>query len=179
MRTKKLLRLSLCVCGVVCLCANNVKTEYMNEEEYKKDLIKVVRNETNLSEDVEELVIPCFGKITSDFGYREIANELASRNHKGIDIGAPKGTSIFAAHSGTVTKSAAFGNYGNCIIIENEKYKTIYAHCSKLFVEEGEKVVQGEKIAEVGATGNATGNHLHFEIIKEGKNLNPGEVMEW
>ena len=177
MKTKRFVGLGLCVCGIVFLCANNVKME--NKDEYKNDLINFIKNETNLNDAKKELIIPCFGVITSNFGYREIDSVTASKNHKGIDIGAPKGTSIYASHDGVIVKSSIYGNYGKCIILENSKYKTIYAHCSKLLVEEGEQIIQGQKIAEVGCTGNATGNHLHFEIIKDGKNINPEDVISW
>ena len=179
MKFKKLLGVSAFVCGVLILNVSKVKAEQEDKLEYKKDLLKLIKNETNLNNEDIELIVPCFGTVTSRYGYREIDSVTASKNHKGIDIGAPKGSSIFAAHDGTVTKSKIMGNYGKCVIIENENYKTIYAHCSKLLVDEGEKVIQGQKIAEVGSTGNATGNHLHFEIIKDEQNINPEDVIEW
>ena len=179
MKLKKFLGISAFVCGVLLLNVGKVKAEQDDKGEYKKDLLNLIKNETNLNKEDIELIVPCFGIVTSKYGYREIASVTASKNHKGIDIGAPKGTSIFSAHEGVVTKSRNLGNYGKCVIIENQKYKTIYAHCSKLLVNEGEKVTQGQKIAEVGCTGNATGNHLHFEIIQNGKNINPEDVIEW
>lgn len=179
MKFKKFFGLSACVCVILLLNVNKVKADQEYYVKYKKDLINSIKNESNLNNEKIELIVPCFGTITSRYGYREISSATASKNHKGIDIGAAEGTSIFASHAGIVTKSKNFGNYGKCIIIENEDYKTIYAHCSKLIVDEGEKVLQGQKIAEVGRTGNATGNHLHFEVIKAGKNLNPEDVIEW
>ena len=179
MKFKKFFGLSACVCGILLLNANKVKADQEHDVKYKNDLINSIKNESNLNNEKIELIIPCFGVITSRYGYREITSATASKNHKGIDIGASEGTSIFASHGGIVTKSKKLGNYGNCIILENEDYKTIYAHCSKLLVDEGEKVMQGQKIAEVGRTGNATGNHLHFEIIKNGQNINPEDVIDW
>lgn len=179
MNLKKFLGLSACVCGILFLNMNKVKADQEYDLKYKNNLINSIKNESNLNNEKFELTVPCFGIITSRYGYREIDSATASKNHKGIDIGASEGTSIFASHTGIVTKSKNQGNYGKCIIIENEDYKTIYAHCSKLLVDEGEKVIQGQKIAEVGKTGNATGNHLHFEIIINGQNINPEDVIEW
>ena len=178
MRMKRFLVVSAFICGVLFWNVSNVKADQKGEIELKKELLNKIKNETNLNKGVE-LFVPCLGIVTSKYGYREINSVTASKNHKGIDIGAPKGTSVFAAHDGIVTESRSLGNYGKCVIIENEKYKTLYAHCSKLLVDKNEIVMQGQKIAEVGATGNATGNHLHFEIIKDGQNLNPEDVIEW
>ena len=178
MKLKKLIVLIMCVWIVLILDATKVKAEEDGNEKHKKDLIKYIKNETNLN-DENKLLIPCVGVLTSKYGYREIDSPTASKNHKGIDVGAQKGTDILASHSGTVLKSESIGNYGKCVVIQGNKYTTIYAHCSKLFVSQGEDVVQGQKIAEVGSTGNATGNHLHFEVIKDGKNINPEDVIEW
>ena len=107
------------------------------------------------------LVRPTSGTITSRFGNR------SRDNHKGIDIGAPKGTPIYAAASGTVTVSqyGYGGGYGNYIMISHGNgVQTLYGHCSQLCVEAGTYVSQGQLIAKVGSTGISTGNHLHFEV---------------
>ncbi len=92
---------------------------------------------------------------------------ITSRHH-GVDMAAPRGTPILAAASGTVTTTHRSGwNYGcgkGVVIKHNNGAKTVYCHASKVIVYEGQKVVQGQKIAEVGSTGNSTGNHLHFEV---------------
>lgn len=180
MKLKKLIALVICV-GIVLFFANNkVKAEEDNVAKQKNNLIKSIKNESNLYfEDKTKLLNPCDGIVTSEYGYREIDSITASRNHKGIDIGASKGSDILAAHTGVVLKATYAGNYGKCVIIQNDEYKTIYAHCSKLLVSEGDKIIRGQKIAEVGSTGNATGNHLHFEVIIDGKNINPKDVIEW
>ena len=97
-----------------------------------------------------------------------------SGTHTGLDWAAPKGTTIKAADGGKVIWAGVKGNYGYCVIIDHENgYQTYYAHCSKLVVKKGERVYQGQKIAEVGSTGRSTGNHLHFEIRYNGKHQNP------
>lgn len=102
---------------------------------------------------------PLKARLTSRFGQR------GSRPHEGIDLGAPPGTPIFAAEAGRVIHSGRFGAYGKVVILKHAgAYRSVYAHARKLFVAKGDFVERGQKIAEVGATGRATGPHLHFEI---------------
>ncbi len=85
--------------------------------------------------------------------------------HQGIDISAPYGTPIIAADSGTVTYSGWLGGYGYCIKIKHDSgIETLYGHASYLHVNVGDRVTQGQQIADVGSTGYSTGNHLHFEV---------------
>ena len=123
-------------------------------------------------------ILPVTGTVTSRYGTRE-ETEVVSANHAGIDIGANTGTPIYAAMDGTVTVSSSEGEYGKHIDIENGEVLTRYAHCSKLLVKEGEKVKQGDKIAEVGSTGNSTGPHLHFEIRRENRTVNPEKIIKF
>lgn len=96
------------------------------------------------------------------------------RGHKGIDIAAPKGTSIFAAESGTVIMSQTYVGYGKCIMIQHADGNiTVYGHQSQLIATVGQHVEKGELIGLVGRTGQATGNHLHFEVRHNGSYLNP------
>ncbi len=102
---------------------------------------------------------PVKGRLTSRFGLR------GNRPHEGIDLGAPHGTPIYAAEAGRVIHSGRFGAYGQVVILKHAgAYRSVYAHARRLFVAKGEFVEKGQKIAEVGATGRATGPHLHFEI---------------
>lgn len=110
-----------------------------------------------------------------DGGYIS-AHQGDGRGHKGIDIAAPYGTAIYAAAAGTVidTGTGWNGGYGNCIIIENDDGNvTVYAHQSELAAEYGDYVEKGQLIGYVGSTGDSTGNHLHFEVRKDGKYYNP------
>lgn len=96
------------------------------------------------------------------------------RKHEGLDFSCPTGTPIYAADGGTVTKAATFGGYGNCVIIKHDNgQETLYGHCSKLNVSQGEKVYKGQVIAAVGNTGRSTGAHLHFEIHIGGSAVDP------
>lgn len=108
---------------------------------------------------------------------REVSSTFGGRNgrpHDGIDIRSPKGTSVFASADGEVIFSERLSGYGNLILIKHSKnYFTAYAHNSKNLVKEDKKVEQGEKIGEVGDTGNASGYHVHFEIREGSTPLDP------
>lgn len=120
-------------------------------------------------------VKPVSGTITSRFGANE---SIRDHTHKGMDIAAPNGTKIKAAADGTVTYSGWMGGYGNLVIISHGNgIQTYYGHCSKLYVSEGKEVTAGEVIAAVGSTGYSTGNHLHFEIRKNGAQINPQKYL--
>jgi len=100
------------------------------------------------------------------------------RMHYGLDYAAPTGTPIYASDGGTVITAGWHGNYGYYIKIDHgANMVTLYAHCSKLLVKAGDKVYQGQKIGLVGNTGRSTGPHCHFEIFKNGKNVNPSNYL--
>ncbi|MCL2775740.1 MAG: peptidoglycan DD-metalloendopeptidase family protein [Oscillospiraceae bacterium] len=112
--------------------------------------------------------------ITSYFGYRISPITGDKQWHKGIDISASLGTEIHAANTGIVTTAGWDDSFGNYIVIEGSNgITTKYAHCSELIAVEGQEVKQGDVIALVGSTGDSTGNHLHYELLKNGNYLNP------
>lgn len=119
---------------------------------------------------------PLEGQITSRFGYRETVNP---KNHTGIDIAEDIGTAIYAAMDGTVEYVSGEGNYGKHFEIKNGEVSTLYAHCSSIYVKKGDIVKQGDLIAEVGQTGNVTGPHLHFEIMRNGERINPDLILQF
>ena len=116
------------------------------------------------------------GTITSRYGLRQ-ATAIVSGNHKGVDIGAKYGTDIKAAMDGQVTVVSDEGDYGKHVKIVDGDVSTIYAHCSKIVVSQGDFVKKGQKIAEVGSTGKSTGPHLHFEIRRNNLSINPEEIL--
>ncbi|MEG2775730.1 MAG: peptidoglycan DD-metalloendopeptidase family protein [Cellulosilyticaceae bacterium] len=109
------------------------------------------------------------GRVSSGYGSRW------GTYHRGIDIAAPAGTPVYASASGTVAYSGYNnGGFGKMIILDHSNgYQTYYAHNSSLYVQVGQSVSKGQNIAAVGSTGNSTGNHVHFEIRKNGTPINP------
>ena len=114
------------------------------------------------------------GRISSYFGPRNSPTAGASSYHKGIDVAAPTGTHIIASASGTVVTATYSSSAGNYVMISHgNRMYTVYMHCSRLAVSEGDSVTQGQLIAYVGSTGISTGAHLHFGISKDGEYVNP------
>lgn len=141
------------------------------EEKSQEELdIDYVKQNTNI-------IWPLKGTITSRFGTRT-PTEIVTANHYGIDIAGDIGDDIVSAMDGTVTLSSSEGDYGKHIRVESGEVMTVYAHCSELLVKEGETVKQGDKIAKVGQTGRATGPHLHFEIRRDNRFINPEDILE-
>jgi murein DD-endopeptidase MepM/ murein hydrolase activator NlpD len=100
------------------------------------------------------------------------------RNHKGVDICAKSGTSIYAVADGKVIHAGWKGDYGYCVIVEHSNgMRTLYAHARQVCCSVGDTVSQGEVIALVGTTGQSTGNHLHFEVIANGRNYDPAPYI--
>lgn len=124
------------------------------------------------------MVLPAKATITSHYGKRE-PTEIVSENHQGIDIGVVTGTTIVAAMEGEVSTVSDKGDYGTHVKIVNKDVTTIYAHCSKILVKEGQNVKKGEKIALSGNTGNTTGPHLHFEIRRSERTVDPELLLTW
>jgi lipoprotein NlpD len=116
-----------------------------------------------------DFVWPVAGKISSRFGWRN------GRHHEGIDIPANKGTPIRASEAGRVVHAGGgLGAYGMVVILKHAgRYQTIYAHNRRNRVSKGDFVEKGEVIAEVGTSGNASGPHVHFEVRRDRRPLDP------
>lgn len=116
--------------------------------------------------------------MSSRYGRREHPGNGARRFHRGLDLRADEGTPVHAAADGTVARSGRSGAYGNLLILDHgEGLETLYAHHSRNLVREGERVRRGQVIALVGHTGNATGDHLHFELHWRGGTIDPRTVL--
>jgi murein DD-endopeptidase MepM/ murein hydrolase activator NlpD len=112
--------------------------------------------------------------VSSYYGYRVHPITGAKDYHLGIDISVPVGTDILAGHDGTVTFAGYSGGYGYVVVIDDsDGLVTKYAHCDSLLVNMGQTVEEGDVIAKSGNSGSSTGQHLHFEVIKNGRYLNP------
>jgi murein DD-endopeptidase MepM/ murein hydrolase activator NlpD len=111
--------------------------------------------------------LPVSGVVTSEVGWRKDPFSGAMKYHKGTDIAAAAGTSIRAVASGVVVESGPKGEYGNAVVIKTDDgRRMLYGHNSENFVRVGDRVEMGASIAAVGATGRATGPHVHFEVME-------------
>ena len=119
--------------------------------------------------------------VSSYFGSRQNPfNRRQTQHHSGVDVSAPTGTRINAAYHGVVVLAGWSGGYGLTVVIDHPgPYRTLYAHASRIRVSVGDEVRQGQHIADVGSTGNSTGPHLHFEIIRNGTAVNPRQYFPW
>lgn len=117
-------------------------------------------------------------KINSPFGPRRMPGQ-AMRNHEGVDIAAPQGTGVFVAAEGSVTRTGYdAAGYGRFVEIRHPNgMSTLYGHLSRLDVASGDHVDGGQRIGLVGSTGRSTGPHLHFEVRRGDRQVNPVKVM--
>jgi murein DD-endopeptidase MepM/ murein hydrolase activator NlpD len=126
----------------------------------------------------ELFIYPIRGRLTSPFGWRHDPISGVRRYHAAIDLAAPIGTPVKAAMDGRVSTVGYNGTYGKFIIVNhNNGFQTMYAHLSVTSVTQGSLVNQGTKIGEVGNTGYSTGPHLHFAVFKNGRAVNPRELL--
>ena len=115
-------------------------------------------------------------RIASGFGMRIDPVYGTPKFHEGMDFTAKTGTDIYATGDGVVELAWWYSGYGNCVIINHGYgYKTLYGHCERVLVREGQKVQRGEVIAKLGSTGKSTGPHLHYEVIVKGVKDNPAK----
>lgn len=126
-----------------------------------------------ISEGTGSFICPVQGYVfASPFGSRN------GRFHYGVDLTAPSGTTISASDGGTVVYAGSRNSYGLLVIIDHGNgYKTYYSHCNSISVNLGDNVSQGQSIATVGRTGNATGTHIHFEVRVNDKCMNPANYV--
>ncbi len=122
---------------------------------------------------------PVSGQLTSPFGYRDHPIDKEIKFHYGVDIGAPKGTKIYAFADGVVDSVLTGEINGNYFRISHpDGIVSMYAHCQKVVVKEGQKVKKGDVIAYVGDTGQVTAAHLHFQLYKDAKLIDPTPFLE-
>lgn len=117
--------------------------------------------------------------VNSGFGLRKLAIEAKARAHKGVDIAAPTGTGVFATTEGRVLRAGyQAGGYGNFIEVQHPNGMTsLYGHLSRIDVRSGKTVEAGERIGLVGSTGYSTGPHLHFEVRRNGGQIDPARIV--
>lgn len=123
---------------------------------------------------------PVMGTLRSEYGYRDHPIDGNYKFHNGVDLGAQQGEAIGAFAAGTVEYIGENDVYGLYLQIDHGNgVKSFYAHCSRLCVRQGQYVGVGDKVAEVGETGSATGPHLHFELKCNGQHINPIYYIEY
>ena len=137
--------------------------------------IQNIQNENINNKNFGKILWPVkSGKITSKFGNRNHLVLKSVKFHRGVDIAVSLGTPVYAGIRGIVTFAGKRGNYGNLVEIKgSDGIKVRYAHLSKIDVVAGQRVSDGEKVAETGNTGMSTGPHLHYEIIVDESPVNP------
>jgi murein DD-endopeptidase MepM/ murein hydrolase activator NlpD len=167
----------------------NIQQLDESNEEAEKKLVALAAQRAELNKKKKELAnsfkysggkvmwpVPGRTTIGDGFGYRIDPIKNVRKLHKGIDIPAPRGTTIVAAESGTVLIASAVSGYGNTVVLDHGGGMwTWYGHIriGGIMVKEGQSVKRGDKIAEVGSTGDSTGNHLHFEVRINQEAVNP------
>ena len=137
--------------------------------------IKDIKQDERLSHFPElPLSIDDMSRVSSVFNVRQDPVTGSREFHTGIDYRAKRGAIVYAAATGVVIDAMYDGGYGNTVRIDHQNgYKTTYAHLSNITVIPGEEVTKGDTIGNVGATGYATGSHLHYEIAFQDKKINP------
>ena len=147
--------------------AENEQVQLTEEEQDIQD----VKNTTAFIKPVE-------GTVSSPYGQRDNATGSVPKNHTGTDIAAITGTKIKSATEGEVVLVSEEGDYGKHLKVQIGEVSIIYAHCNNIYVKQGDKVTQGQEIAEVGSTGNSTGPHLHFEVRVHERTVDPQRILE-
>lgn len=158
------------------------KPEETKPEETKPAETEPEETEPEATEPTQAKVtwkVPCsYRELSSPFGNREAPTAGASTFHEGVDLAGPEGTPIYATRSGTVT-TATFGRAAGYYVTINhgDGFSSIYMHMTRYVVKKGQSVEQGQLLGYMGATGIATGNHLHFGISYKGVYVNPANYM--
>ena len=164
-----------------------VKVTYVNNKEVFREILKEEIVQEAVAKIVERgtKIPPTYirpisgGYKTSGFGKRNTGIKGASTNHKGVDWATPTGTPVYASCGGTVYKAGWASGYGYVVYINHEDGRqTRYGHLSKVLVKAGQTVKQGERIALSGSTGVSSGPHLHFEMLINGKQVNPENYLK-
>ena len=150
------------------------------EKEQQLNILDELMLAKGLQDEVKPSGMPVDqGWMSSKYGQRNDPFTGKRQFHSGIDFAGAEGTPIFSAASGVVTKVMKQANYGLTVEVDHRNgYVTRYAHTAKVLVKKGDIVKQGQVIAKIGSTGRSTGPHLHFEVLKNGKSINPSNLLE-
>ncbi len=154
----------LIACGLVlCIIAG---FKYTGMFEVQRDALKTIISK-NIDFTPKKLTSPAQGIVTAEFGGK----------HKGIDIANHEGAAVNSIDGGTVSEASQNESYGKYIKIKHEDFVSLYAHLSEITVKKDDKISKNQQIGKMGSTGDSTGPHLHFEIIKNNKYINPKSMV--
>jgi murein DD-endopeptidase MepM/ murein hydrolase activator NlpD len=151
----------------------------MDDREQKLSVLETLLMERNLRERVMPSGRPVeSGWLSSKFGKRADPFTGKQEQHRGVDFAGKQGTGVVAVGAGVVTWSGRRSGYGNLVEINHGNgYVTRYAHNSEQLVKAGDSVSKGQLIARMGSTGRSTGPHVHFEVLHNGKAVNPSKYL--
>ncbi|MEY3920346.1 MAG: hypothetical protein RL634_107 [Bacteroidota bacterium] len=157
---------------------SSIYNRLISQEKSYNEIEKMVKNKEKLlasTPAIQPLSNKDLDRVSSGFGYRIDPLYKTVKFHPGLDFTAPQGTPVYATADGVIEIAGNLGNgYGNHIVIDHGySYNTLYGHLYKIKVKRGQKVKRGEVIGYVGNTGKSTGPHLHYEVIKRNKHLDP------
>lgn len=157
---------------------NILYNRVMHQEVSYKEIEGMIRNKEKLlasTPAIQPINNKDLNRLSSGFSYRIDPIYKTVKFHAGLDFSAPSGTPIYATAQGVVRTAGNLGNgYGNHVIIyHGYQYTTLYGHMFRIKVRPGQSVKRGEVIGYVGNTGKSTGPHLHYEVMKGGKHLDP------
>jgi len=155
--------------------------EYVPVSRLSEDYLDAINNDLD---DLSEVFFtypfgkPTRGKVSSSFGYRKDPFNKRRAMHTGVDFSAGTGTPVITTADGVVKSAGWRKGYGKCVVVQHKSgYKTLYGHLSRINVKAGQKVKSGDLVGKVGSTGRSTGPHLHYEVYKDGKRINPKNYL--
>lgn len=151
-----------------------LKGKYYLRQKSQRELQAQIEENMNLWSHIPS-IHPLPGcRICSGFGYRVDPIDRKMRMHWGLDIGAPRGSRIYATADGVVSSAGWVNGYGLTVVIDHGfGFKTVYAHCRTLLVRQNERIKRGQAIARVGSSGRSISPHLHYEVRVSGVKINP------
>mgnify|MGYP006271263565 FL=1 len=157
---------------------SSIYNRIVSQEKSYKEIEKMVKNKEQLlasTPAIQPLSNKDLDRVSSGFGYRIDPLYKTVKFHPGLDFTAPQGTPVYATADGVIEIAGNLGNgYGNHIVIDHGySYNTLYGHLFRIKAKRGQRVKRGEVIGYVGNTGKSTGPHLHYEVIKGKKHLDP------
>jgi len=150
-----------------------MQAEILARQHSFEEILQVIQRKEELL-NLVPMRWPTWGRVSSNFGWRKDPFTGLRAWHTGVDIAAPLGRNVVSTAEGKVVFAGWNGNYGKCVIVRHQfGYETVYGHLSQILVRVGDQVKKNQIIGKVGSTGRSTGPHLHYEVRRYGKVINP------